>query len=136
MATRRIEKVSRAIRSAVSEAIQLRLSDPRIQGLISVTRVEPSPDLRTARIYLSVVGVDEKQQELSLQGIRHAHGYIQSYLAERLTMKVCPSLQFELDTSLKKVFEITQILDELAAERVAREEMMSEETETNDAGQQ
>ncbi len=136
MATRRIEKVSRAIRSAVSEAIQLRLSDPRIQGLISVTRVEPSPDLRNARIYLSVLGVDAKQQNLSLKGIRHAHGYIQSYLAEQLTMKVCPSLHFELDSSLKKGFEITQILDELAAERAEREEMKSEETETNDEGKQ
>lgn len=136
MATRRIEKVSRAIRSAVSEAIQSHLSDPRIQGLISVTHVDPSPDLRSARVYLSVLGVDEKQQELSLRGIRHAHGYIQSYLAEQLTMKVCPSLYFELDASLKKGFEITRILDELAAERAEREETMSEETETNDEGQQ
>ena len=136
MATRRMEKVSRAIRSAVSEAIQLRLSDPRIQGMISVTRVEPSPDLRTARIYLSVLGVDEKQQNLSLKGIRHAHGYIQSHLAEQLTMKVCPSLHFELDASLKKGFEITQILDELAAKRAEREEMTSQETETNDERQQ
>lgn len=128
--------MSRAIRSAVSEVIPLRLSDPRIQGLISVTRVEPSPDLRSARVYLSILGVDEKQQALSLQGIRHAHGYIQSYLAEQLTMKVCPSLHFELDASLKKGIEITQILDELAAERAEREETMLEETERNHEGQQ
>jgi len=136
MATRRVEKVARAIRAAVSEAIQQRLSDPRIQGLISVTRVEPTPDLRSARVYLSMLGVEEKQQELSLAGIRHAHGYIQSYLAEQLTTKVCPALHFELDASFKKGLAISRILDELAAERDRREANLSEETETDDEGQQ
>lgn len=136
MTTRRVEKVSRAIRAAVSEAIQHRLSDPRIQGLISVTRVEPSPDLRTARVYLSILGVDEKQQELGLSGIRHAHGYIQSYLAEQLTMKLCPALHFELDSSFKKGLAISRILDDLASERAERESKMHEETETDDEGQQ
>jgi ribosome-binding factor A len=134
MATRRLEKVSRAIRSAVSEAIQSHLSDPRIQGIVSVTRVEPSADLRNARVYLSMVGVDEKQQELSLKGIQHAHGYIQSYLAGQLTMKVCPTLHFALDASFKKGIAITQILEELAAERAEREATESESTETQDEG--
>ena len=135
MATRRIEKVSRAIKTAVSEAIQFHLSDPRIQGLVSVTRVEPSPNLRIARVYLSVVGVDEKQQKLTLQGVNHAHGYIQSYLAKQLTMKVCPTLRFELDSFFKKALTISQILDKLATERAEREEEISEEAETGDEGQ-
>jgi len=136
MATRRMEKVSRAIRSAVSEAIQSHLSDPRIQGIVSVTRVEPSGDLRNARVYLSIAGVEEKQQALTLKGIQHAHGYIQSYLAEQLTMKVCPTLHFSLDASFKKGLAITQILEALAAERASRAAVESESTETQDEGQQ
>jgi ribosome-binding factor A len=120
MATRRLEKVSRAIRTAVSEVIQNHLSDPRIQGLVTVTRVEPTPDLRTAKVFLSILGVNEQQQELSLKGIKHAHGYVQSYLAGQLTMKTCPSLRFYLDDSLKKSFAITQLLDQVTAEQKAQ----------------
>lgn len=116
MATRRVEKVARMIRTAVSEVIQNRLSDPRIQGLVTVTRVEPAPDLRTARVYLSVLGVSEQQQELSLRGIRHAHGYVQSYLASQMATKNCPTLRFYLDDSLKKGLAVAQLIEQVKAE--------------------
>ena len=126
MPTRRQEKVSRTIRNTVSEVIQNELSDPRVQGLVSITRVDTSPDLRNARVYLSMLGVGEKQQELSLQGIRHARGYIQSRLASRLTMKSCPTLSFFLDDSLKKGFEITQLIDRATSESSGRKDFQSE----------
>ncbi len=131
MATRRLEKVSRAIRTAVSEVIQNRLSDPRVQGLVTVTRVEPTPDLRTAKVYLSILGVNEQQQQLSLKGIKHAHGYVQSYLASQLTMKTCPSLRFYLDDSLKKSFAVAQLLSQVEAEQEAQ----AAESEQSKAGE-
>ncbi len=119
MSSRRLEKVARTVQAAVGQVIQSHLSDPRIRGLISVTRVEPSPDLRTCRVYLSVLGVDEKQQELSLRGIQHARGHIQHLLARQVTFKTCPTLDFYLDDSLKKGYQMVRLLDQVAAERDA-----------------
>ena len=115
--SRRLEKVARTLQATVGEVIQGHLSDPRIRGLISVTRVEPAPDLRSCRVYLSVLGVDEKQQELSLRGIRHARGHIQHLLARRISFKTCPTLDFYLDDSLKKGYQMVRLLDQVAAER-------------------
>ena len=114
--SRRLEKISRTIRDTVSMVIQHQLSDPRIQGMVSVTRVEVAADLGSARVYLSILGVDEKQQKLSVEGIRHASGFIQSKLAGVLTTRSCPTLSFFLDDSLKKGVEILRLIDRLALE--------------------
>ena len=141
MVKRRQEKVSRTIRNTVSEVIQKELSDPRIKGLISVTRVDTSADLRSARVYLSLLGIESAQQELSLRGIRHAGGYIQSRLAKCLSMKSCPTLSFYLDDSLKKGFLITRLIDAITAERElqsgpSRESEIVSDMESEDEGQQ
>ena len=137
MASHRLEKVARSIQETVGEVIQNHLSDPRIKGLISVTRVDPAPDLRSARVYISILGVDERQQQLSLHGIEHARGHIQHLLARRVAFKMCPTLQFYLDESLKKGFKIIQLLDELSSEKnegVAENEsnLTEESTESDD----
>ena len=116
MQPRRLDMIGRVIRDTVSDVIQNRLSDPRITGMISVTRVEPAGDLRSAKIHLSVLGVDDKHQELSLRGIRHASGRIQRHLAQKLVIRTCPILSFHLDDSLKKEYEITKLIDQAAAE--------------------
>ncbi len=114
--SRRLEKVSRTIRDTVSKVIQNQLSDPRIRGLVSVTRVKVAADFSTAQIYLSIIGTDPKQQELSVQAIQHAAGFIQSHLANVLTTRSCPTLSFTLDDSLKKGSEVLNIINRLAAE--------------------
>ena len=116
--SRRLEKVSRTIRDTVSEVIQSQLSDPRIRGLISVTRVKVAADFGTAHIYLSIIGIDTKQQQLSTQAIQHAAGFIQSRLASVLSTRSCPILNFTLDDSLKKGSEVLNIINQLAAENV------------------
>jgi len=116
--SRRLEKVSRTIRDTVSEVIQNQLSDPRIRGLISVTRVKVAADFSTAHIYLSIIGIDTKQQQLSTQAIQHAAGFIQSRLASVLSTRSCPILNFTLDDSLKKGSEVLNIINQLAAENV------------------
>jgi len=116
MVSRRLEKVSQGIKAAVSEIIQSRLNDPRVTGMISVTRVECSADLRRARVFLSIMGVEGKQRDLSFSGVKSAVGFIQSHLAKRLSMKVCPTLQFEMDDSLQKGFEISRLIDQVSAE--------------------
>ena len=116
MSSRRLEKVARSIQAMVGQVIQNNLSDPRIQGMVTVTRVDPAPDLRSARVYLSVLGVSEQQQQLSLRGICHARGHIQNCLARQMTLKTCPTLQFFLDESLKKGYQLVRLIDQVAAE--------------------
>jgi ribosome-binding factor A len=122
---RRLEKISRIIQQTVSAVIQNELSDPRIAGMTSVTRVETAPDLRSAKVHLSIFGIPVPKAQLCLQAIQHAHGYIQSRLAEGLTMRTLPTLTFHLDESIKRGFTVLQLLDQVAAERREKEQPAS-----------
>ena len=115
MTSRRVLKVAEAIREVVSLAILTELNDPRIEG-VTVTFVEVSPDLRLAKVHVSVRG-DENQQRLSLHGLRSAAGYLQQKVGRRIDTRYTPKLKFELDMGVKKSIEITRVLDELARER-------------------
>ena len=136
MPSRRLEKVSKIVMETVSDVLQNRLADPRVGGMVSVTRVELAPDLRNANVFLSVLGLEEKQQKLCVQAVQHAHGFVQSQLARRLAMKTCPKLKFELDDSLKKGFDIMRLIDQVAAENAELERQRSanlcEETQESD----
>ena len=138
MSGRRLEKVNRTIRDVVSDVIQNHMSDPRLQGMTSVTRVETAGDLRSAKVFLSVVGVDEKHGDLNLRAIRHGAGHIQSYLAKKLTTRTCPTLSFHLDDSLKKGYEIMKLIDQVTAERGEDQEdgldNQEQVTESNNEG--
>ena len=127
--SRRIEKLTRTIRDVISDSIQNHLSDPRIKGLVSVTRVELAPDLSVAKIFISVAGVEENQQQLSFEAVKNATGFMRSHLAKILTTRICPALVFYLDDSLKKGFEVCQILNRLADERQETESDIADITE-------
>ena len=111
MATRRQEKVARVVKETVSDAIAHRLSDPRIEGFVSVTRVEMSPDLRNAHVYLSIFGKDEISQRKTFTAITHAKSRIQSIVAGNLHSKFCPVLHIYRDEKLKKALEIMNLID-------------------------
>ena len=115
-ATRRQEKVVRVIKEAVSDAIANHLNDPRIESLVSVTRVEISADLRIANVYLSFFGADEAAQNRTFAAITHARSRIQSLLGQRMQSKFCPILHFFKDEKFKKTLETMRLLDELAKE--------------------
>ena len=116
MPTRRQEKVARVIKEAVSDAIANHLSDPRIEGFVSVTRVEMAPDLRKAYVYLSIFGKDETSQNKTFAAITHAKSHIQSLLAGRLQRKFCPVLHLQRDEKFKKTMEIMKLIDEATSE--------------------
>jgi len=85
MPSRRAQKVAAAIREVVSMAILADLKDPRIRN-VTVTYVEASGDLRSAKVHVSVMG-DERHQELSLRGLQNAAGYLQAQIARRLDLR-------------------------------------------------
>jgi len=92
-------------------AILAELKDPRIQD-VTVTHVEASGDLRHAKVHVSVMGEEGKQQ-LSLRGLQHAAGYLQSKVADRLETRYTPRLTFVLDQGVKKSIEVARILREV-----------------------
>jgi ribosome-binding factor A len=106
-----MRKVNEAVREVLSEAIG-GLLDPRI-GFVTVTGVETSPDLRHARVYVSVLG-NERKRERSLEGLASAHGVLQAKLAHQLRMKRTPQLAFEYDPSVERGVQMSQLIDELA----------------------
>jgi ribosome-binding factor A len=107
-----MRRVDEALRAVLSDAIASDLQDPRV-GFVTVTGVKTSPDLRHARVYVSVLG-DEAAREASLEGLRSAHGFLQSRMATELRLKHTPSLTFEYDPSVEHGMKITQIIQELA----------------------
>jgi ribosome-binding factor A len=106
-----MRRVNEAVRQVLSEAVG-QLKDPRI-GFVTVTGVETSPDLRHARVFVSVFGSAEAQSK-SLAGLAAAHGVLQSRLARELRMKRTPQLAFEYDPSVERGVRMTQLIDELA----------------------
>jgi ribosome-binding factor A len=110
--SRRTERVSSLIRAILAEAIQNRLSDPRIEPLTSITRVEVSGDLSVARVYVSVMAEDARQK-LSVQALRHATGRLRSLVAQQTTMRQVPQLRFRLDESVQRSFKTVQQLDQI-----------------------
>lgn len=111
MSSRRLLKAAQAIREVVGTAILTELRDPRIQD-VTVTFVEVSSDLRHAKIHVSVMG-DEKKQDLSLRGLRNAAGFLQWKVGQRIETRYTPRLQFILDKGVKNALEVTRILDEI-----------------------
>jgi len=110
MGTDRIRRVNEAVREVLSARIAEGLSDPRI-GFVTVTSVDTSPDLRHARVYVSVLGDDVERRE-TLAGLDSAHGLLQSAIGQELRMKRTPTLQFVFDESIDRGMRISELLDE------------------------
>ncbi len=116
MVTRRQEKVARVIKEVVSESIANHLNDPRIEGLVSVTKVDIGADLRHASVYVSIFGKSEAAQNKTFEAITHAKGRIQSLLSGRLQGRFCPVLSFHQDESFKKSLETMRLIDRVTSE--------------------
>src|SRR5437764_4796353 len=110
MAPERMRRVDQALRAVLSDAISKDLKDPRV-GFVTVTGVKTSPDLRHARVYVSVLG-DDRARAATLAGLESAHGFLQGRLAAELSLKHTPALQFEYDESIERGMRISQLLEE------------------------
>lgn len=127
MPTRRQEKVARVVKEAVSDAIANHLNDPRIEGFVSVTRVDMAADLRSADVYLSVFGKSDAAQNTTLAAITHAASRIQSLLAGRLQCKFCPVLHFRRDEEFRKTLETMKLIDQAVSELKKKDSVDQEE---------
>jgi ribosome-binding factor A len=120
MKTHRLARVAEAIREVASATILYELHDPRVK-FVTVTRAEVSGDLQHAKVYVSIMGTD-KEQQLTLRGLKHAAGYVQSKLAKRLQTRFTPVLQFVLDQGVKHSIEMTRLINEALAQPGERDQ--------------
>ena len=111
MSSRRLLKAAEAVREVVSMAILTQVRDPRVKD-VTVTRVEMLPDMRSAVVYVSVMGNDTKQ-ELALRGLNSSAGFLQAQIAERIETRYTPRLTFKIDGGVKLSLEIARVLDEV-----------------------
>ena len=108
--TERMRRVNEAVRQVLSEAVG-ELKDPRI-GFVTVTGVETSTDLREARVFVSVLGPEQKREQ-TLEGLAAAHGVLQARVARELRLKRTPQLACEYDPSVERGVRMSQLIDEL-----------------------
>ena len=107
----RMRRVDEAMRMVLGEAIATDLQAPRL-GFVTVTGVKTSPDLRHARVYVSVLG-DESERASSLACLQAAHGFLQAHVAQALRLKRTPTLSFDYDESVARGMRITRLLAEV-----------------------
>jgi ribosome-binding factor A len=130
MPTRRQEKVARLIKEVVSDAIVSHLSDPRIVGLVSVTRVDVSPDMHNADVYLSIFRASDSEKNLTFEAITHARARIQALLAAVMHSKFCPVLRFHRDEQFQKMLETMRLIQQVASEHQDQADEPDEQDES------
>ena len=113
-----MRRVNEALREVLSEGIG-ELKDPRI-GFVTVTGVQTSRDLRHARVYVSVLGSEEKRTA-TLAGLESAHGILQSRVNRELRLKRTPQLVFEYDPTVERGVRLSRLIDELAPDENERD---------------
>ncbi len=114
MSTGRMRRVDEALRQVIGDALAAELKDPRV-GFVTVTDVRTSPDLRHARVYVSVLGADggpssAQEREESLDGLHSAHGFLQGRIAAELRLKRTPALDFLYDETTDRALRLEQLI--------------------------
>ena len=115
MPAARMRRVNEAVREVVSAHIAGDLKDPRI-GFVTVTGVETSPDLRHARVYVSVLG-EQNEREAALDGLTSARGFLQARVGDELRMKRTPTLEFVHDPSIEHGMKMDRLISDVTDDR-------------------
>ena len=111
--TRRTDRIAEALQELIADLLLREIKDPRV-GLVSVTGVKVSPDLRHARVFFSCLG-DDIQRAQSLRGLTSAAGFVRSQVARKLNLRVAPEIAFEFDPSLEQAERIARLLKDARA---------------------
>ncbi len=128
MASRRVQKAAEAVREVVSMAILADLKDPRIEG-VTVTHVEVSPDMRNAKVHVSIMG-DDTAQRLCLQGLQSSAGFLQKKISRRIDTRYTPRIKFEIDMGVKNSIAIARMLNDVLPEEMPDQEGLPADNES------
>jgi ribosome-binding factor A len=114
---RRQDQLGEVISHELSDLLRTRMKDPRL-GFASITGVQLSPDLRHAKVFVSVMG-DEAEQRASMRALESANGFLRHELAQRLTVRHVPEIEFRLDTSIARGAHVLDLINQVSAESAA-----------------
>ncbi|MBQ4276243.1 MAG: 30S ribosome-binding factor RbfA [Lachnospiraceae bacterium] len=120
-------RINSEVHKELSQIISYEVKDPRINPFTSVTDVYVAPDLKTCKVYISVMG-EQEEKEKTMEGLNNAKGMIRTLLAKRLNMRNTPELTFILDESLDYGLKMSKLIDEVNAPLHEREENEDEES--------
>ena len=109
---RRVDRINGLLRQEISQILSHQIKDPRLSGVITITEVRASNDLRNAEVYVSVMG-DEEAKQAALDGIRSAAAFLRRELRDRLSMRYVPFMKFTLDNSLETADRLLRKMDDL-----------------------
>ena len=109
---RRIERVNGLLREEIAGLIASQVNDPRLRGIITITQVQTASDLRTARVYISVMGAESVRQE-ALAGVQSSASYLRRELRNRVSLRYVPFLKFLLDDAMLEADRLMEIIDNL-----------------------
>jgi len=112
----RIERINHLIREEISELLQRHVKDPRLGGFVAVTDVVTSPDLKTARIYISHFGSEEEKAN-TMKAITAATGFFRKELAKNLTLRHVPEISFHWDDSIEHGAHMEEIIERVISEK-------------------
>ena len=107
----RLGRINEELKKEISKIITFELKDPNITGLISVTKVKITPDLKYAKVYVSIL--NSKNNEKTLQGLKDSSGFIKTQIAKTINLRITPQLVFEFDDSIEYGMKIDSIIKEL-----------------------
>ena len=110
--SRRTDRINELLRQEISQLLARQIKDPRLRGVISITEVQTSADLRNARVLLSVMG-DEETKRSALDGIQSAATFLRRELRDRISLRYTPFLKFSLDESLEQADQVLQLMDHI-----------------------
>ena len=113
--SRRTDRINEQLREEISMLLTRSIKDPRLNGIISITRVISSGDLRSARVYISVMGNNQTKRE-ALAGIQSAASFLRRELRDRINMKHTPFLTYELDASMEEADQLLRLMNQVKPE--------------------
>lgn len=124
-------RINSEVQKELSSIISFEIKDPRVSPFTSVMDVYVAPDLKTCKVYISVMGSDEEKAS-TMEGLESAKGMIRSTLAKRINLRNTPELTFVLDESIEKGLEMMKLIDEVNAPIHEREAKEKEQSDTSD----
>lgn len=111
----RLNRINEELKKEISQIISFELKNPDITGLISVTKAKITPDLKYAKIYVSMI--NSKNEEKTMEALKQSAGFIRSLIAKRINLRITPELVFEKDDSMEYGMKIDSILKKLNSEK-------------------
>ena len=119
--SRRTDRINEQLREEISTVLARQIKDPRLNAVVSITRVESSSDLRSARVYISVLGNDKQRKE-ALEGLQSAASFMRREIRNRINMKHTPFMTYLLDDSLQEADQLLRLLNEVKPDEPATED--------------